>query len=307
MSEYLERPQARLLRDKGDVRLRDLRPLVPLVGIPWDWSTAGRPGARFAPATIRSELYQLSTLSEVLGQLEQGLDDLGDVRVVGSDPLRTGERVKAVASYALDLATSRGVPAVFLGGDHAITGWISLIAARHGVKLLVLDAHYDLRSLEEGVTSGSWLAELKSRLRDLEVLVVGVSEYVNPPYAPSRAKELGVQTVSRVELLDDPEGSLARVRRFAERSKLYVSIDMDHLDQAFAPGVNSPNALGMTPYESLKVLREAVRASSRLVAVDVTEVVPQLDPQGLTARLAAKLVLESVHLDLSRSLSPAGT
>jgi len=54
--------RARLLKDPGDVRVSELKPVIPLVGVPWDWSTAGRPGARFAPSAIRSELLSLTPL-----------------------------------------------------------------------------------------------------------------------------------------------------------------------------------------------------------------------------------------------------
>ena len=290
--------QARLLKDPEDLRVSDLTPAVPLLGIPWDWSTAGRPGARFAPSVIRQELYSLRPLSHDLGALKVGFDDLGDVDVVGGDPDETSKRATTAARAAMEASSSRSVPAVFLGGDHSVTGWVSKPFVEAGASILVLDAHYDLRKVSEGVTSGSWLRELLESHRDVEVMVVGASDYLNPPYAPARAAELGLKVVTRSRLLRDPQGALSEVRDFVRGRKVYLSIDMDHLDQAFAPGVNSPNPAGMTPYETLAVL-DSLREASAVVAVDVTEVAPPYDVGGQTARLAAYLLLRAVHVSFS--------
>ncbi len=290
--------QARLLKDPGDVRVSDLRPLVPLVGVPWDWSTAGRPGARFAPALIRQELYSLRPLSHDLGSLEVGFEELGDVDVVGGDPLETSRRATDAARAVMEASSSRSVPAVFLGGDHSVTGWVARPFIESGASLLVLDSHYDLRSVREGVTSGSWLRELLEARWGTDVMIVGVSDYLNPPYAARRAEELGVKVVPRSFLARRPEEALAAVGDFVRGRRVYLSIDMDHLDQSFAPGVNSPNPAGMTPAESLAVI-ERLREASTVAAVDVTEVAPPYDLGGLTARLAAYLVLRAVHIAVS--------
>lgn len=295
--------RARLLKDPDDVRLADLRPLVPLAGIPWDWSTAGRPGARFAPSSIRTELYSMSPLSEDLGELMWGFDDVGDVDIVGGDLAETGRRVTEASRQLMEAARQRGTPVVFIGGDHSITGWASRPFVQRGVTLVVLDAHYDIRRPSEGVTSGSWLRELLESSPKARAIVIGVSEYSNPPYAPSRAKELDIEVISRLELLRDSRSSLERLSSLISGSEVYLSIDMDHLAQAFAPGVNSPNPLGMTPFESVTVI-DSVTSIARVVGVDVVEVVPSLDPTGSTSKLAAFLLLRAVHGSLRWTRKP---
>lgn len=297
MASIVRQP-ARLLKDPDDARVGELRPYVPLLGVPWDWSTAGRPGARHAPSAIRGELLSLRPLSHDLGPLGVGFDDLGDVNVVGGDAKETSRRAVEAASQALELAKSRRVPAVFLGGDHSITGWTSLPAVSSGAALVVLDSHYDLRRPSEGVTSGSWLRELAESVKGLKAMVVGVADYVNPAYAPSRAQQLGVRVLPRSALLDSADQAIREVMDFVRGREVYLSIDMDHLDQSFAPGVNSPTPLGMTPYESLRVIRAVASAASAVVGIDVVEVVPYLDPTGGTARLAASLVLSAVHASI---------
>lgn len=305
MASIVRQPVS-LLKDPEDVRVRDLRPYVPLLGVPWDWSTAGRPGARFAPAAIREELLSMRPLSHEYGTMEVGFDDLGDVNVVGGDFKETSRRAVEAASKALELARSRRVPMVVLGGDHSVTGWTSLPAVSSGAVLVVLDAHYDMRRVSEGVTSGSWLRELAESVRGLRAMVIGVADYANPPYAPSRAEQLGIEVVPRSALLESSESSLEEISGFVRGREVYLSIDIDHIDQAFAPGVNSPTPLGMTPYESLRVIRAVASSASALVGVDVVEVVPYLDPTGGTARLAASLILSAVHVSL-RGMKDNGT
>ncbi|MDT7868101.1 MAG: arginase family protein [Acidianus sp.] len=290
--------RARLLKDPGDVRVSELKPVIPLVGVPWDWSTAGRPGARFAPSAIRSELLSFTPLSEDLGCLRVGFDDLGDVDVAGGDAALTGSRAVEAARKAMEAARERGVPAVFLGGDHSITAWTARPFVEAGAAVVVLDSHYDLRRPSEGVTSGAWLRELVES-SGARAFVVGVSDYVNPPYARQRAKELGVEVVSRWQVAEGPDQVAERLREALRGSEVYLSIDFDHLAQYFAPGVNSPSPLGMSPQESLAVI-EAVASSAKVVGVDVVEVVPQLDPSGLTVRLAAALLLRAVHMAIAR-------
>ncbi len=296
---------ARLLKDPDDMRVSELKPLVPLVGLPWDWSTAGRPGARFAPSALRQELYSLRPLSLDLGRLEVGFDDLGDVDVAGGNAAETSKRAAESARRAMELASSRSVPAVFLGGDHSITGWVARPFIESGASILVMDSHYDLRKVSEGVTSGSWLRELLESHRGAEVMVVGVVDYLNPPYAPSRAVELGVSVVPRSAFLRSPSEAIERVREFVRGRRVYLSIDADHLDQSFAPGVNSPNPFGMTPYESVAVI-DSLRLAAEVVAVDVTEVAPPYDVGGSTVRLAAYLLLRAVHVAMGLRHLPSG-
>ncbi|MCE4623501.1 MAG: arginase family protein [Caldisphaeraceae archaeon] len=298
---YVMKDKKSLLRDAGDLRIRDLKKVVPLIGIPWDWNTSGRPGARFAPDTIRKELFSLTPLSHDLGSIDIGFEDLGDVAVVPGDIAETRKRVEKVSKAAIGVALSRNVPVAFLGGDHAITGWTfdATASLLPETSILVLDAHYDIRKTFEGLTSGSWLYDVCSK-RKVNVMVVGVSDYSNPVYAAERAKELGITVLTRSRLLTNFEESLKEIESFSKGKKIYLSIDMDHLDQSFSPGVNSPTPLGLTPYESIRIIDKVIGSSSRLIGVDVTEVAPPYDIGSMTSKLSAKLLLRSIHLAVSK-------
>jgi agmatinase len=298
MESPLEPPGSPLLRDPGDERI----PWTPkpgasiaLVGIPWDWSAAGVPGARLAPQRIRVYLKSLRTHAPGMGgSFPCAVRDLGDVRVAPGDYEVTAARIAEAAG----LAYREGVVAAFLGGDHSITRWTlePLLSKGEPVALVMLDAHYDMRSVSEGRTSGSWLWDLvKSHPGKVKAAIIGVADYSNPPYLQDRAREAGFLVVPRLELLGGVEPALDAIDRLAgEASVGYITIDMDHLDQAYAPGVNSPTPLGMTPVESLGILRHATRRLKPL-GVDVVEVTPTVDTADATSRLAARLLAYTLH------------
>ncbi len=301
-----EAPGSPLLRDPQDERISSLivgsGGRVALLGIPWDWSTSGRPGSRYAPQAVRSALYSLRTWAPSLGsRLAGSITDYGDLRVAPGDWNTTRERIEE----ALGNVYSAGHEfTVILGGDHSITEATAAPLARDGgVGLLVLDAHYDLRSVSEGLTSGSWLWGLLKRHRGrVAAAVVGVADYSNPWYLEERARELGVRIVTRLELREDPSSWRDAVEALQASGveNIYISIDMDHLDQSYAPGVNSPTPLGMTPLESLDVLRYAT-AKLKPKAVDVVEIVPAADLAGLTVSLAARLLAYTLHARMGGS------
>lgn len=299
-------PSTSLLRDPRDSRIGDLISIIPadgadatIVGVPWDWSTAGAPGAREAPAAVRARLAGLRTWAPSLGCSLEGaaIADLGDVRVAPGDWPVTRGRIRAAAEEAY----SKSRFTVYLGGDHSITAPIvEALAGLHGkVGVLVLDSHYDLRVVSEGLSSGTWLSDLLTRLPrgKVSVAVVGVSDFANPPYLSDRARRLGVEVITAEEA---ESGAWARAVELLASSgveAVHISVDMDHLSQAYAPGVNSPAPMGLEPRTTLAVLRRAFN-SLPVRSVDFTEIVPSKDCCGTTVSLAAFFAAYSLCLAL---------
>ena len=291
---YLEEPSNSFIRDENDVKIKDLEKKIPLIGIPWDWSTGGRPGARFSPQEIRKELYSLRSDVYKIREIKYGFKDLGNVKVVPGDVDGTSHRIISVAEKAF----SEYTPTVFLGGDHSITKniLIGLINFYKKIGLIVFDAHYDLREVNEGLTSGSWLNELlKSYKEKFEVIQIGISDYSNPPYMKKIADKFGIKVFYRDQISEGFDIIFNEIKMIKEKTDgLYISIDMDHLDQSFAPGVNSPTALGMYPDETIKIIKEIVK-NVNLLGLDVTEIAPPFDLNNMTSRLAAKLILYTLN------------
>ncbi|MDM7275497.1 MAG: arginase family protein [Thermoprotei archaeon] len=283
-----------LLRDPLDVRISPSpEGEVVLVGVPWDWSTAGRPGARFAPGKVRGWIYRFTGHAPGSWDFKCKVNDLGDVEVAPGDFTVTSRRIVDAAR----LAYSRGVLAVFLGGDHSITRWLLEPLASDTLGILVLDAHYDLRSVSEGYTSGSWLWDLHLEHKGrVHAAVVGVSDFANPGYMASRAREAGFTVVPRYELIGGLEAAYEAVDRLKSlgAKNYYVSVDVDHLHVSYAPGVNSQNPMGMTPWESLKILEYAGRALKPR-GLDLVELVPDADVADITVSTASKLLLYAIN------------
>ncbi len=289
VEDLLSVPGAPLLRDPGDERIGGLEECSrsAIIGIPWDWSVTGRPGPRLAPQRIRGYLYGLTPYSPVHGSITCRPRDLGDVRVAPGLWSTTRARIASVSITLLE-----EYERVYLvGGDHSIAG-PALEALAHvedRVSLVMLDHHYDLRSTSEGLTSGSWLYEVLTRVPGrIEALIVGVGDYSNPSYLAERAMRLGVKVIPRHSLLQGDGLDTVREALDSLEDPVYLSIDMDHLDQAYAPGVNSPGVMGMDPRETLLILEGL--AGKRIRMIDLVEVNPLVDVADSTSRLAAKVL-----------------
>ncbi|MCE4628643.1 MAG: arginase family protein [Desulfurococcales archaeon] len=286
---------SRLLRDARDTRIGDLGecPWSAIAGVPWDWNTGGDPGARHAPRQIIERLLSLPDHRPGLDGIGCKPRILGDIAVSGGDWATTRERLRRAASRVFDEYTF----SLFVGGDHSITGPIlEALLEKGSVGLLMLDAHYDLRSVEEGVTSGSWLWDTAMIARKrldarLEAAIIGVADFANPAYLEERARRLGFRVVpARGVSRSGIEAALEAVDWLASQAveRYYVTIDMDHVAEAYAPGVNSPSPLGLHPSASLEIVEYAME-KLRPIGADIVEVVPIKDVRGRTVRLASMI------------------
>jgi len=258
-----------------------LRPTATLLGAPYDRTASFRRGARFGPATIRWTSQSIESYSPTLDRdLEElALLDAGDLPVENLPPEVLVEEV----SHAVGAAT--GLP-VLLGGEHTVTvGAVRALAARHpDLHVLTLDAHLDLREEYDGTR---WSHACTTR-RLIDVV------------GEQRIAVLGVRSGTRQEVAA-ARGLLAAERRLTldhelwsrlEGRPLYVSVDIDVVDPAFAPGTGTPEPGGPSTGDLLDLLR--VLAPLRVVGLDVVEVAPPYDPSGQTAVLAAMIVREAL-------------
>lgn len=248
----------------------------------------GRTGAAAAPAAIR---HALGPLAFHLGRT---VADAGDV-VVSGGALEAGqERAGRAVTALLDAGQ---LPAV-LGGGHetayaSYLGVSSSAAVQGGQRLgiLNLDAHFDLRD-EPAPSSGTPFLQMAraeaAAGRDFRYAVVGISEPNNTRALFDTARKLGVQY-----LLDEDCGA-ERVREFvagflAGIDVLYLTIDLDVLPAAVAPGVSAPAAYGV-PLPVISAVCRQVAGSGKLLHLDIAELNPEFDIDGRTARVAARLL-----------------
>ncbi|OZM71051.1 agmatinase [Amycolatopsis antarctica] len=273
---------------------------VVVAGAPFDAGVSYRPGARFGPAAVREA-------SRLLRPYNPGLDvspfataqvaDAGDIVL---NPFDVGEAIGTLAERAREL-TADGTRLVTLGGDHTIAlPLLRAAAARHGpVALLHFDAHLDTwdtyfgepythgtpfrRAAEEGLLDTSALCHVGTR---------------GPLYGRADLDEderLGFGIVTSADVLrrgvDEIAGALRQ--RIGDRP-LYISVDIDVLDPAHAPGTGTPEAGGMTSRELLEILRGL--RDTTLIGADVVEVAPAYDHAEITSIAASHVAYELVSL-----------
>jgi len=255
-----------------------------IFGAPLDITVCFRSGTRGGPAAVRAMSYCLEEYS-----LDQGRDlrsvafhDLGDVLLPPGAIQESLARIEAVTEC---VCGDGKVPVVF-GGEHLIT-WpvVRAIAARHsGLALVHLDAHADLRAEYLGVAFSH--ATVMRRIGEL----LGPENLFHFGIRSADRSEMEVARRSGAFHLHRILPGLVEALAVLRNRPVYVSLDMDVVDPAFAPGVGTPEPAGVTPQELLDAVR-LLRGLS-IVGLDVVEVNPVYDPSGITALLAAKFIRE---------------
>ena len=167
-----------------------------------------------------------------------------------------------------------------------------------GLALVNVDAHLDVREYDDDthLSSGTpFRRALETPILDGgHVAMIGIRRFANSRYYLDFAAEQGIRlsTVEDIQAHSAVTVSKAALYRATEGADaLYLSIDLDAADAAYAPGVSAPGTGGLTSREMIDIVR-TVATDPRLVAADIMETSPPYDPDGRTARLAARLLLE---------------
>jgi len=269
---------------------------VAIVGVPFDSGVSYRPGARFGPAHIRESsrlLRPYNPAQQVSPFAAMQVVDAGDVAV---NPFSIDEAITAVERAARD-HLERVDCLVTLGGDHTIAlPLLRAVSAVHGpVAVVHFDAHLDTWDTYFGAayTHGTPFrrASEEGLLDRSACLHVGIR---GPLYANAdltQDTELGFQLITAAEL--DFIGITGMVERISDRvgdRPVYVSVDIDVLDPAHAPGTGTPEAAGMSSRELLAALRSL--GGHHLVGADIVEVAPAYDHAQITGIAAAHATYE---------------
>ncbi|CAN5177319.1 agmatinase [soil metagenome] len=269
---------------------------VAVVGVPFDAGVSYRPGARFGPNHVRESsrlLRPYNPAADVEPFARQQVVDAGDMV---ANPFDIEEAIDQIETGARTLL-ERSDRLVTIGGDHTIAlPLLRAVAARHGpVAVVHFDAHLDTwdtyfgapythgtpfrRASEEGLLDRSGCLHVGTR---------------GPLYSTDDLvddRDLGFQVVGSVEMDDlGARGVVERIRERVQDRPVYVSVDIDVLDPAFAPGTGTPEAGGLTSRELLAILRGF--ADLNLVGADVVEVSPAYDHAEITGIAASHVLYE---------------
>jgi agmatinase len=269
---------------------------VAIIGLPLDIGTTHRPGTRYGPRAIRDISTQLFP-----HDLEQAslMPPFSQLRVVDYGDIDTypGYIEQSLQKFEEELnpVLEAGVFPICLGGDHTVTLPVLRAAAhKHGTLSLVhFDSHPDFWGGEFGrrYHHGTLFnVALEEGLIDPTTSVqVGIRGSISATIL-GQARAAGFQVITADEFAGQGvDATLEVVRRIATRPT-YVSLDIDSVDPAFAPGTGTPEVAGLTSREIVEMMR-GLRGLP-LVGFDVVEVSPPYDSSEITALLAANLVYE---------------
>jgi formiminoglutamase len=251
----------------------------------------GRVGAAGGPAAIRNVLSRLPVHGPAT------LYDAGDVVCSGEDLEGAQEDLADRIAELL----ARDIRPVVLGGGHEVAYGSFLGLAKHlgaqmastNVLIINLDAHFDLR-LAPRPNSGTPFRQMAELCADhgaaFRYLCFGISELANTTALFERARALGVEYWLDEEMRAAQSGGLCDLlkRRIEKAHRVYLTIDLDVLPEAVAPGVSAPAARGIA-LEIVEDLVDTILASGKLALADIAEYNPALDRDGQTARVAARL------------------
>lgn len=280
---------------------RDLQGVdAAILGVPFDSGTSYRSGTRFGPRKIRETSLMIwghnSTLN-VTPIKKLSVVDYGDVSVIPTSIEHTMTAVTKTASEVIQ----GGTKLVTLGGDHSIAlPLLRAHAAKYGpLSVVHVDAHIDTWEAEfEGspYSHGTPFryALQEGLIRPGEYMQIGIRGPLSGANDYADAKELGARTVTIHEVME--KGVKEILKEVHERMKgpVYVTVDIDSADPAYAPGTGTPEVGGLSSYQLLQLIRGLHGLD--LVGFDLVEVSPPFDHADITAILASNIAFEYLSL-----------
>ncbi|MFC4558113.1 agmatinase [Virgibacillus kekensis] len=258
-----------------------------IYGMPMDWTVSFRPGSRFGPGRIREASIGLEEYSPYMDKHLEEVNyfDAGDIPL----PFGNAERsINAIEEYVATLAEHGKFP-LGLGGEHLVT-W-PVIKALHkkypNMALIHIDAHADLREEYEGeaLSHSTPVRKIAGLIGSENVYSFGIRSGMREEFA--FAKESGMH-MAKYHVVDP----LREILPELSGRKVYVTIDIDVLDPAFAPGTGTAEAGGISSSELLEAIKLIADADMEVIGADLVEVAPAYDHSEQTAIAASKFVRE---------------
>ena len=251
-----------------------------LLGFEWDASSSHSRGPALAPTVVKRLLRSeaSSSYSIDLVDMREAIEDY----VIPSLP-DDSEMARAQIRETAEDCFAAGFTPLSIGGDHSVTYPIlKAVAAKYGaVNVLHIDAHPDLYDAYEGDRYSHACPFARALEDGLIKSLVQVGIRCWDPHARGVADKHGVKVLRADQAGDIPDAIFS--------GPLYMSIDLDGLDPAFAPGVSHPEPGGLSTLDVLAMIR---RISGPLIGADIVELNPERDPQMTTARVVVRLAKE---------------
>ena len=260
-----------------------------VIGVPFDGTSSYRPGARFGPRGVReaSNNIEAYSLKAKKGLASGEIYDMGDVDVIHGNTKETLKRVELVAKEVLEV---NKMP-VLIGGEHTLT-YGSKKELKDCMSVIHFDAHMDLRDsyMGERLTHCTVMRRISEIVGIDAIIQFGIRSCSKEEYEFAEGKVTQFSSYDiQAEGVQSIMGSIKNV--ISSFDGVYLTIDMDILDPAYAPGVGNPEPGGLSFSTLLELVLGISEASKKVVGLDVVEVVPKYD-NGSTAVCAAKIIFE---------------
>ncbi len=261
-----------------------------LYGVPFDSTHSYRPGTRFGPDAIRESFNNIEIfMPQFSVDLEEiNIEDLGNVK----HTVVPKEMIDMVSKVTGELL-KKEKPLIILGGEHLITlGTYPSFPKETG--FIVFDAHYDLRDeyADTKLSHAAYLRRIIEKQGSEKIIHVGARAYVK--------EELTFKEENKIKTISDWDvrsGNAPKLIKDAVSvfDNLYVSIDLDVLDPAFAPGVGNPEAVGISSRELYEMICSL--EGRKIIGSDIVELCPTFD-NGATAAIGARLMSAIIAINL---------
>ena len=253
-------------------------------GVPYDKTSSFRIGASKAPKEIRHASWNFETFNLKTGNdlKDISFHDYGDLDVKNDSPK---EMVKKVKDFTSMLLSKNKFP-IALGGEHSITTGI-VQAFPKDIAVLSLDAHIDFRQQYENepYNHACAIRRIADYINIKNIAVIGIRSAEKEEFED--AKKQGLFYIDAFNIKKSGiKKTLDKTKVFLKNKKIYLTLDIDVIDLAYAPGTSTPEPFGLTSFDVLECIE---CFSPQLVGFDVAEVCPTYD-KGQTALLAAKFV-----------------
>lgn len=258
-----------------------------ICGVPYDKNHSYREGSAYAPDAIRSASWELETY---LMEKDIDIEDLNicDIGNVGAENFSGlfDEAEKIVSKFK----NGDNKKLIIIGGDHSITSpFVSALSKVDDISVLSLDAHFDLREKYQDSrgSNASVMRRVAEKIGCENLYEIGIRSACKDDFI--YAKNNNINFIPYHEIRDKGIGVVDELLEKI-KGKLYLSIDMDVLDSALAPGVENPEAEGLTTQQLLELIRKIFRTCD-VACCDIVEVTPKYDNE-ITTMIAARTIFE---------------
>ncbi|NHJ39260.1 MAG: formimidoylglutamase [Asgard group archaeon] len=307
--------------DPNETRMSDILecwtgepgPAIGTIGIPFDSAVLGRKGAKGGPKKIRDAIryFKAYDWEEDFWFGNQQIYDFGDI-ILGSDSVLESHKI---ISEVIEKLASKEFTLVILGGDHSIAypnvRGISKANKNKKIGLINIDAHLDVREVIDGrISSGTSFRRLLDDkiIKGKNFVEIGIRNFTNAKAYRQYVDDQGGTIIT----IDDirKEGLNIVIQKTIDKITngtdfTYISLDMDGLDQIYAPGVSAPTPNGLSPYQVQEIIKRIVKQTN-IAGMDIVELNPLYDTADTTAINAANFLVQFVASHLNKKTKNCG-